>query len=220
MLLIIIKLYSYSKRIGKITYNKIKDSNRNDLCVFIRSFNDDKIKIDNNSFFRPYYLEEAIDRFFSNDKLIMGIGEPGEVIYPEGITRYYVNASENWETEITKFLLKASLILTICPQKTAGIKKEFDLIKELGIVHKVIFIIPPLREEELIERISFISDTFEQLYGLTHQLFDKIDTMIAFKVKQNNEVLIITINEKDIEKPVSYHSSKNAYKIALSYILD
>jgi len=213
----LIKVYSYFKRVGKKTYNKMKDAQQAELCVFIRSFDDDRISVNTKFSFKKNYLEEVLDDFFSNDKLSLGIGIPGDYLPPLGVTRYYVNKNENWENKIKEFLLSAETIFTICSVSSngQGLEKEYKMVEELGLLNKVIFIIPPLSTKEIARRLIFVCNCFERLKNKIPFLLSQIGKIIAFKIAEDGIIKIVNVENEELDYPLNYYSNKNTYKIAL-----
>lgn len=214
------KTYAYFKRVGKKTYNKMKDTQQAELFVFIRSFDDDRISVATEFSFKKNYLDEVLDNFFSNDKLSLGIGIPGDYLPPLGVTRYYVNENENWENKIKEFLLNAEAIFTICAVSSngQGLEKEYKMVEELGLLDKVIFIIPPLSSKEMARRLIFVCNCFERLKNKIPFLLSQIGKIIAFKITEDDVIKIVNVENDELDNPLNYYSNKNTYKVALMSI--
>lgn len=108
-------------------------------------------------------LESIITRVFEPKEILITLQSghdqepirPGNQVYEDGLRVGYLGAgriqvkNEDWENVVIKLLHKASLIL-LMPASGTGLLFEAEWIMKHGLMHKMIFIMPPSSMMEMM----------------------------------------------------------------------
>jgi hypothetical protein len=133
--------------------------------VFLRSFQDDRMKIrvrgdsrgivDRLALQHRYgyeYLLVASARHFGP---VVAIGQPGERIPPVGaFRRYYEN--DEWQGAVQQMLRSAKLIV-LSVGDTPSVGWEVSRVRHLGLLDRTLFVIPPVGREARQRRLALLA---------------------------------------------------------------
>ncbi|SET71735.1 hypothetical protein SAMN05216326_1902 [Nitrosomonas marina] len=92
-------------------------------------------------------LEETLEKQLTSYGPLIAIGRPGENMPPAGAAREYV-LNEEWRQRV-KQLIKQARVVVIILGDTPGLKFEYEALKQLDALPKVIAIFPPTLGERL-----------------------------------------------------------------------
>jgi hypothetical protein len=95
-------------------------------------------------------LEESLEHFLRRHGPIVAVGRPGESRPPAGAAREYVDC-DRWKTRIEQLVEEARLVVVVLGE-TEGLRFEYETLRRLGALHKVILIVPDRPAEALAAR--------------------------------------------------------------------
>lgn len=135
--------------------------------LFLRSFQDDETRLAPTSWFRyvtggfrnALTLEEVLVDMLRHSGPVIAIGRPGELAAPLGAARAYY-AHDAWQDAVLSMLQNAQrVVLVLGP--TENIAWEFAKARDLGILEKLIVVLPPAPKGHQ-DRWSRLAEVFPQ----------------------------------------------------------
>lgn len=138
--------------------------------LLLRTFADDRIRvatrrqdsaglIDQLALRRKERFEEVIASSLSRYGPPLTVGEPGQVLPPGLGARRMTFSDETWQTNVTAMANQATLI-AVTLGRTSGLGWEMQLILEEGLLHKTLFIVPPVPGAERQRRLTLFADAY------------------------------------------------------------
>ena len=141
-----------------LSIEEVTDRDRRAPILFLRSFSDDDIHvprslillgpmplecpaIDPRFWGRLVRFEEVLAKALWEMGPVVAIGAPSEEI-PQlgGIRSYYADTS--WQSNVTELMRRARLVLVI-PSGSRSVQWEIGTLRQLGLLAKTIFLLPP-----------------------------------------------------------------------------
>ncbi len=158
-LLIASFLYRRARRHAMTRATDLARLKSNDaVIVYLRSFADDRLKMRARAANGRWWLESVLRVSFEEvvvDHLwrvaaVIAIGRPGEKLAPLGAAREWVSA-DAWQPTVEHIVTQARLVVLVLG-RTEGVAWEFAKLKELGCLHKLVLLVPPVKSAELQAR--------------------------------------------------------------------
>jgi hypothetical protein len=138
--------------------------------LLLRSFGDDVIPVQEFrlSFFiqRAQTFEEILTQHLWDYGPVIAIGRPGEAIPPLGAAREYLR-NESWQSRLKELSASARMLVLVLG-RTEGVLWEIRRVISAGLLSKTVFVLPPVKEEELRDRTKKFAGEVgdEQLFEL------------------------------------------------------
>lgn len=140
--------------------------------LFLRSFEDDQLTFKRSTWnilgkwlslwsFRKNTDETMIDEVAQFGPVV-ALGSPTDSHAPYGASRYYASHDE-WKDVITKTAREA-LTIVLVAGKTQGVKWEYKLLKDNGLLNKTLLLFSPTVSQE--ENLSYLKEYCE-ITGIT-----------------------------------------------------
>ena len=128
------------------------------MIVYLRSFADDRLKMRARAANGRWWLESVLRVSFEEvvvDHLwrvaaVIAVGRPGEKVGPLGAAREWLSG-DAWQPAVERIVTQARLVVLVLG-RTEGVAWEFAKLKELGCLHKLVLLVPPVRSAELQAR--------------------------------------------------------------------
>ncbi|MEX2336394.1 MAG: hypothetical protein WD555_03885 [Fulvivirga sp.] len=205
------KILSLSKRNITDTISDIRKKDNRIPILLIRSFQDDNLKIEQGSFkisslFSPIFtLEETIVNALSNFGPVIAIGNPKERLSPIGAARELYD-DDKWLSKIEDYMVESRIIVAIL-NNTKGLEYEFKRIFKLGLLDKLILIVPDLNQNDAPERWS-------RFLGLFNLDYNKYINVV------NKDIILLKFDSQDIQFGVMCKDkSDDTYYFSLNKVL-
>lgn len=133
--------------------------------VFLRSFQDDGLKIrargdtrgivDRLTMQHRHGYEHLLVASARHFGPVVAIGQPGERVPPIGaFRRYYEN--DEWQGAIQQMLRDAKLVV-LSVGDTPSVGWEISRVRDLGLLDRTIFVVPPIGREARQERLALLA---------------------------------------------------------------
>lgn len=133
--------------------------------VFLRSFQDDGLKIRARGDSRGLVARLTMQHRHGYEHLlvasarlfgpVVAIGQPGERVPPVGaFRRYYEN--DEWQGAIQQMLRGAKLVV-LSVGDTPSVGWEISRIRDLGLLDRTIFVVPPIGREARQKRLALLA---------------------------------------------------------------
>src|SRR6266508_4543781 len=158
-LLIASFLYRQARRHAMLRATDLARRKGNDAAiVYLRSFADDRLKMRARAANGRWWLESVLRVSFEEvvvDHLwrvaaVIAVGRPGEKVGPLGAAREWLSG-DAWQPAVERIVTQARLVVLVLG-RTEGVAWEFAKLKELGCLHKLVLLVPPIRSAELQAR--------------------------------------------------------------------
>lgn len=207
-LLAAVWLYRVARRAAAMTAVELQDLDDRTPLLFIRSFADDRVMIKSrvrdilsaaNPLFRLFdrrvSLEECVVAAASWYGPVMAIGAPGRRLRTIGAAREYAPV-ENWrETVIQKTRESAAAIAIM--GTTDGLDWELRLMRDLGLLHRLVIVVPPLNESQLLQRLSAVKRAIPEFQGIPDRLIS--DAAVVIGQTQGKPLVVTARRRKESE---------------------
>src|SRR5262249_39724807 len=144
------------KRLAARRAAEMREQDKRPPVLFLRSFADDAMPLKKMSLWTRFLLsryfvwdytsfEETLVRVFSPCGAVVAIGRPGEVLPPLGAAREWLS-NQHWQQRVAELCRACRLIVMVVGEiKGAdGLAWEVQQLLELGVLQKVVFVVPPL----------------------------------------------------------------------------
>jgi hypothetical protein len=148
-----------AEQLRALSIEESRDIDRRAPILFLRSFADDDIHVQTSSILltnrmpleclvtdpkfwgRLVRFEEVLAKALWEIGPVVAIGAPSEEIPQLGAIRSYY-ADTSWQSKVTALMRRARLVLVI-PSGSRWVQWEIETLRELGLVAKIIFLLPP-----------------------------------------------------------------------------
>lgn len=150
--------------------------------LLLRNFSDDGLKMRAHCMERSSWLEQLLfKRRATFEELVIrqvgrygqtyAVGRPGELLPPAvGAERLYFSDDE-WQTEVAK-LAEGAKLVTVLVARSQWLQWEIELLRERGLLHKTLFLIPPVKRKERLLRLAVLAEALD----LPCETLDQVDT--------------------------------------------
>ena len=150
--------------------------------LLLRNFSDDGLKmrahrtdrsswLDQLLFKRRATFEELAIRQVGQYGQTYAVGRLGELLPPAvGAERLYFSDDE-WQAEVAK-LAEGAKLVTVLVARSQWLQWEIELLRERGLLHKTVFLIPPVKRKERLLRLAVLADVL----GLPPETLDQVNT--------------------------------------------
>jgi hypothetical protein len=124
--------------------------------LLLRSFTDDAMELEqtHSTMFGQTVLtfEEVLADVCSWYGPVIAIGRPGETLPPLGAARLWVDHG-SWQHKVTTLLRDCGAVVMIMGaiKGKDGLAWEVETVCNLGLLHKLVLVVPPLKEEATVE---------------------------------------------------------------------
>jgi hypothetical protein len=137
--------------------------------LFLRSFVDDKIRMRSHGLDRAGLVDQlALRRWERFEEVaavslakygpVLAASTPGERLPPGlGATRIEFS-HEEWEARIYE-LMDSSVFIAVTLGRSENLVLEMNRIRDLGYLHKTVFLIPPVKKAERRRRLAVLAQT-------------------------------------------------------------
>jgi uncharacterized membrane protein len=193
-------LYRYARRYAMLPGSKLARKDNRAIALYLRSFRDDKIKMwaraTDGRIFLERFLQISFEELLTDHLWRYGpveaIGDPREknTLAPLGAARDY-ESDATWQQKAIALMRQASIIVAVVGE-TNGFLWEIDTIVKLGLMSKLILMLPPVDTTNLTERWNNLVNTVTGL-NLPRNVDLKHTCAVAFPADQ---VVLITAKER------------------------
>ena len=193
-------LYRRARRHAMLPGSKLARKDNRAIVLYLRSFQDDKIKVRARATDGRIFLERFLKITFEElltDHLwrygpVEAIGDPRTKgkLAPLGAARDY-ESDATWQQKATDLMQQASIIVAVVGE-TNGFLWEIDTIVKLGFMSKLILVLPPAGTTNLTERWNNLVNTVTGLKLLQNVNLRNI-CAVVFPADQ---VVLITAKEQ------------------------
>lgn len=152
------------REIQPMVRQKIEADTRSPI-VFLRAFADDDLLVSSGPRTDSVVeslagearvpFEEAIAWFFWRFGPLHAAGKRGTKLEPLGAARSYYSDDE-WRQAIEGLLVQSQMVVLIAG-RSPSLQWEVGLIRELGQLHRAVFLFPPLPETETVARLRVLA---------------------------------------------------------------
>jgi len=180
--------------------------------LMLRAFSDDKVEIrtrgadgagllDQLLRRRRKTLEEIAAIALAPYGPLLAVGEPGQALPPgQGAIRLQY-ASDEWEEAVERMSEQAALI-SMTLARSEGLDWELRRLRDVGLLHKAVFIVPPVPLKEQEARLALLSVRL----GIPWSLLDFAGTgrrVLAVSIPRGSHVPVVAVAAS--QDDVSYH---------------
>jgi hypothetical protein len=198
-----VRIYRRARRAAMLPGSTLVEKDRRAIVLYLRSFQDDRnIKVRARASngrtplerFVKIPFEELVTDHLWQYGPVLALGEPETKGRPAplGAARDYPSEA-SWEEHVTELMLRASMIVAIAG-RTYGLSWEIDRIVRLGLVSKLVILLPPGDFRALNTRWQFLAAN--SLLGTIAPLqIDRVD--IRAVVFGEGQAVFISGNEQN-----------------------
>lgn len=172
--------------------------------LLLRSFSDDHLRMRHPMHADPLLsmlgtratLERCLADFLVGDGNLVAIGKPGERLPRLGALRTYWPDDE-WQDAVRTTAARAQAVFLIAGS-TTGLSWEVKQLKELGLLPKTIFFIPPLPRaatERRLEQLLNDLDAPEAMFAAARECITS--TVTAVRVAPDGRILLHLSDGRD-----------------------
>jgi hypothetical protein len=215
--LVIASLYFWTraKRHAALALNRAKAIDVREPILLLRSFGDDTTPLERTSDQRSWMrsvvspaiwtLEETIEQILGDHGPVIAIGRPGESVPPTGAAREYLDG-DRWQKRVEELIGEARLVAVILGE-TEGLRFEYEALLRLGVLQRMILVVPPRQPEELSLRWRRLCEVFA--VGHSIPTVD-LSRALAAHVSPEGVMTLVTCYRRNDE---------DCYRLALNYSL-
>jgi hypothetical protein len=155
------KLYVLARQWAARGAAEVRSHDTRPPILYLRSFADDDRRIRTHASRRQAYVERLASR--SSDRFeavlvwhlwtygpVTAVGRPAERLPPLGAAREYLDPA-TWRDEIEERVQDAGAVVMVLG-RSKGLLWELEAIVRLGATNKTMVVIPPIAEDERLER--------------------------------------------------------------------
>ncbi|MEH6622342.1 MULTISPECIES: hypothetical protein [Dietzia] len=154
-------------------------------------------------------FEELIAAIVQTEGNFVAIGRPDERLPPLGAARTYWDDDE-WQLAVEHTAASAKLIVLVAGT-TEGLRWEIQKLKEWGFLEKCLFLVPPGRASETIDRVERLCDEL-QIPTSALDSFPVVE-LLGFCITARGRLVAYTANGRD---DVSYFGAVVSFLGTLS----
>ena len=167
--------------------------------VYLRSFKDDRLSIradgtrdmvDLLTLHRRFNYERVLIASSRHFGPVVALGEPGERVPPVGAFRLYLE-HENWKAGVTS-LLNDSRFIVVSLGETPSVAWEITEVKELGLLDRTVFVVPPVPYPARQERLQLLSEQLGLDPVVMRAVSSPGEVCVAVMFKEGKPVVIIS----------------------------
>jgi hypothetical protein len=196
-------LYRRARRRALLPANELRKKNPRPIVLYLRSFLDDKIKMRARAANGRSWIERVVKVTFEEvvvDHLwrygpVVAIGKPGDELPPLGAARDYV-PDESWQQKVEQMMAQASIIVLVVG-RTEGLNWELGKLIELGLIRKLVLLLPPVPMSELRTRWDNLCDRVSEMRGMSLPRDIDLERARAVVFPTREDVRIITADKQD-----------------------
>jgi hypothetical protein len=164
-------LYRRARRHALLPAKELRKKQHRPIVLYLRSFFDDQLKMRARAANGRSWLERIVKVTFEEvlvDHLwrygpVVAVGKPGDKLPPLGAARDYL-PDESWQQKVEQLMNEADIIVTVLG-RTEGLAWEITKVIELGLLSKLIFVLPPRPEAALRIRWDYLCDIVNKIKG-------------------------------------------------------
>jgi hypothetical protein len=216
LLLLFVDLpYRFARRTWSARVKDVLRSDERQEILLLRTFTDDEIRlrvhrgahatlIEHLSLQGRDTLEQLLCWTAWRYGPVVAVGEPGRRLAPLGAAREFY-ADAEWQEAVTRWMESSAFVITIAA-RSQGIWWEVQRLRELSVLTKVLFLVPPLSDREVDLRLRVVSAAM----GLTSLLRGQDPCgrrLIAFRLTEAGSVVKYVADARD---DVTYEAAFNA----------
>lgn len=137
--------------------------------VFLRSFQDDGLKIRVRGDSRGIVDRLTIQHRHGYEHLlvasaqpfgpVVAIGQPGERVPPNGAFRRYYD-DDAWQSAVEQ-MLRCATFIVLSVGDTPSVSWEIAKIRDLGLLHRTIFVVPPVAGAARRQRLAILASQLD-----------------------------------------------------------
>jgi hypothetical protein len=159
-----------AERLLQPAKKKKMENDRRDEVLLLRSFSDDNLRIRVHRQSRHSLMEQLTLRRKERFEELLAwnlwhfgpvgaVGRPGTMLAPLGAVREYYS-NEQWQTEVRARMSHARMIVFVAG-RTRGFEWEITEARKADLLHKCLFVIPPVDVVEATRRLRVLGNTLE-----------------------------------------------------------
>lgn len=174
-------LWRFARRRAALTTREIRSLDTRAAILFLRSFEDDGI-VFTSKFARFFAYWAPMTRFFRREASfeeslvtaasvygpVLAIGVPGQQLRTVGAAREYAS-DDAWQKTVRQRMQESSAIFAIIGA-TEGLSWELQTVRELGLLSKLLLVVPPLKSDRLLARMDVVGVALPVLCNIPYSL--------------------------------------------------
>ncbi len=196
-------LYRRARRYAALEASEIRRRDTRPIILYLRSFGDDRIKIGARAGNGRSWIESRVKVGFEEvivDHLwrygpVVAVGQPGDDLPPLGAARDYIS-NETWQRTIEQWMTEACII-TVVVGRTQGLAWEVNKLVDLNLTHKVVLLLPPVKEPELSARWEHLCNLADKTDGLVLARHIDVKRTLAVVPHARGDAHIIAASKRD-----------------------
>lgn len=167
--------------------------------VFLRSFEDDRLTIradgtrslvDLLTLHRHVGYERVLVASSRHLGPVLALGEPGERVPPLGAFRVYFE-QDDWKAGVSS-LLENATYLVVSLGKTPSVTWEVSRLKELGLLDRTVFVVPPVAYPARQERLRLLCEQLDLDPVIISSVSSPGEVCVAVMFKEAEPVVLIS----------------------------
>lgn len=190
-----------ARSVATLSAPELRATDARERVLYLRSFGDDDIRLTTalqrtlgfllpftRFFVRDVTFEESVAGAAAVYGPVVAISDPEQTGRPLGAAREHPISAADWKQAVTQRVEEAVAVLAVLG-KTTGLAWEIQNIRALGLLEKLILIVPPVGTDELMTRWEALSHSLPELGRVPFQmLFDS--ALIVLFPREATPVLI------------------------------
>jgi hypothetical protein len=182
-----------ARRLGSIRARQLTLRDPRPPVLYLRSFEDDQLKLWTATFGRPSLIErftlrrfdtfeEVLVRYLSGYGPVIAVNPPGTRLAPLGAARETIDSAD-WQSAVATWMAQSRLIVFATPpsQVNRGLRWELETVSVRGYWDKVLIVVPPVRAEQLQVRWPGLLDTGLWPFTVPGPVDDQHALVLAFR---------------------------------------
>lgn len=200
-------LYTRARRLAALRARELLDRDLRPAVLYLRAFADDGLELWTAAYNRPFLIEqlsprrfdrfeEVIARHLGEFGPVIAVNPPGTSLPPLGAARETLPAKD-WHSTVARWMAEAQLILVQAAPSvlTEGLAWEIQSINAQGLWPKTLFMLPPIRAEELRDRWQLFAGLLGRI-GASELPADPVEVLAAVW-SQEHEWLVFVADARN-----------------------
>jgi hypothetical protein len=180
-------------RYGAVTATELLDTDRRAPVLYLRSFEDESLRALPSGDMEDR-LEIILTETLSLVGPVVAVGDPADDLPPVGAARDYFG--EQWQQSVRQFMERARIIVAIV-NTTPGVVWEVETIRRAGLLHRVVFVVPPLLGLERQVRWAEFAQHVASSMAMPAVLDVALPTALAMFVDSNDRLVVLASHERN-----------------------
>lgn len=144
------------------------------FILYLRNFSDDYLTmrstgrgrlglLDRVFMRRRESFEEIVTHLLGQSGQVLAVGRPGELL-PSGLGARRLYFGDDWQERVGELINDADTVV-LSLGRSQGLVWEMERLFDFGVLHKTVFVMPPVDAAEQSRRLALVADLFSIPYG-------------------------------------------------------